>query len=181
MASLTEELLNDKSLLRLVRRNWVNIWSLKSIIDNLANSGNSLKAFQFGKDEESDAKFVKELRLRLTDNYLKQLGINDISNSRLMKELAVLNEGILSGGPVLEVNVPCPEKKCRKVYKKGKKTCPEPIVKNIVKEIYVDRCEGNQIECIINIVYLPKQCGREKCADITAEYCNKILENMESE
>jgi hypothetical protein len=109
------------------------------------------------------------------------LGINNFSNERIIKDLSSINEGLVSGGPVLEVHQKCPEKVCRKVVKVEEKECPGPRVKNVVKEIYVDRCEGNKIECILNIVYLPKVCNMNTCLDITAEYCNGILKSTESE
>lgn len=174
-------MLNDKSLLRLVRRNWVNIWSLKNIINSLANPRRSIKSLQFGKNEANDQDFIKNLRLRLPTKYLELLGINNIANKGLMRELQILNEGIVSGSPRVEIKKPCPPKKCRKVYREGSKTCPEPIIKVMVRQIQVDVCENNEIKCIQNIRYLPKQCGMSNCMSITTEYCNMILNNLESE
>jgi hypothetical protein len=140
-----------------------------------------LKTLQFGKDESNDQNFVKSLRNQLPKKYLELLGINNIANKSLMKELQILNDGIVQGSPRVEIKKPCPPKKCRKVYREGTTTCPEPIVKVMVRQMQVDVCENNEIKCVQNIVYLPKQCGMNKCQDITTEYCNMILTNMESE
>ena len=179
--ALTPELLDDKSLVRLVRRNWIKIWSLKSIIDVLANPNKTLSFFQFGKSPAQDLLFVSQLRSTLPEKYVEILSINDYSNERLIRDLASINDGLVSGGPVLEVHKKCPKKECRKVFKKKDQKCPEPIIKNIVKLITVDVCEGNKIECVTNLEYLPKECNLQTCLDITTEYCNGILRSMESE
>lgn len=164
-----------------MRRNWVSIWSLKNIINSLANPAGRLKTFQFGKDDAADKQFVKNLRVQIPPKYLELLGINNISNSGLMKELTVVNEGVVSGSPRVEIVRPCPKKVCKKVYKKEEKHCPGPRIKKIVKEIYVDICEQNTIKCTQNVVFLPKNCGMEQCNQMTVEYCNSILTNLRSE
>ena len=174
-------MLNEKSLIKLVRRNWVNIWSLKSIVNSLANSNGRYKSQQFGKDKETDLEFIKQLRSKLPEKYLELLGINDISNNGLMSELQTLNEGILSGSPSVEVIQTCPEKVCKKVFITEDVECPGPITKKIVKEVQVDVCEGNKIECVTNITFLPKMCGINECSEITSEYCNRKYTSFQSE
>lgn len=109
------------------------------------------------------------------------LGINNISNSGLIRELTVVNEGVVSGSPRVEIVKPCPKKECKKVYKKEERKCLGPKIKEIFKEIYVDVCENNTIKCTQEVVFLPKNCGMEQCNAMTVEYCNSILANLKSE
>lgn len=154
---------------------------MKSIVNSLANSNGRFKPLQFGKNKESDQKFIKQLRTTLPEKYLELLGINDISNTGLMRELEILNEGILSGSPSIEIIKSCPKKVCTKVFKTEDIECPGPIKKKIVKEVQVDTCEGNKIECVTNITFLPKFCGINQCSEIAKEYCNRIYSSLESE
>ena len=104
--------MDEESLVRLIRRNWVNIFSIKSIINNIANPSGETKTFQFGKDKKKDELFIKTMKSRLLPRTSQKLGILSISNSKLLDEMSVINKGIIEGSPKLEIIEICNDDEC---------------------------------------------------------------------
>lgn len=170
--NLIKDLMEEKSLVRLVRRNWVNIWSIKSIIKNISDTDGKLKTFQFGKSKTSDEIYLKSLRRSYSDEILDKLGINKISNQALMEELKILNKGIVDGSPRVEIIQSCQPKEIQ-----VPKECPPAKIKEIVKEIYVETCEGSETGKS-EIKERPLQCGVDECLNIAKDYCDKKISSM---
>lgn len=155
--------MEEKSLVRLVRRNWVNIWSIKSIIKNISDIRGELQTFQFGKDGAQDEAYIKKIRGALGGDLLDRLGINQISNAALLKELKILNKGIVEGSPRVEII-----QSCESSSDESPKNCPPAKVKEIVKEVYVETCEGNKTGIV-------QQCGIDQCLDVAKDYCDEMM------
>jgi hypothetical protein len=166
--------MEEKSLIRLVRRNWVNIWSIKSIIRNIGDVDGKLETFLFGKDKKKDMIYLKSLRKGLPKDILNKLGINKISNDSLMGELGVLNKGVVEGSPRIEII-----KNCVKNENDNKpRNCPPAKIKEIVKEIYVETCEGKETNNS-EILNQKLKCGVDECLDISKEYCDSKMASMQ--
>jgi hypothetical protein len=120
--------LNEKALVRLVMRNWINIWSIKSLIKSVADPNNQVDKFSFGEDNTKDLAFLAIIRKNMPVETQKMLGLHSISNKNLLTELNVLNTQIISGTPriVIEKEKTCPPcPKTNQTSNSSQNSCPK--------------------------------------------------------
>ena len=118
---------------------------------------------------------MKSLRKGLSSDILDKLGINKIDNDSLMKELEILNKGIVDGSPKIEIIKECEENNEVKIVKSK---CPPAKIKEIVKEIYVETCEGKETNTS-QVMNQKVKCGVDECLDISKEYCDNKIASLE--
>ena len=90
-------------------KNWINIWSIRSIISNVANPKRRKVKFTFGKNAARDLKFLIQMRKGLSEKHLNLLGVNKVSNNSLIVELNTLTQQIIKGTPSITKYLPCPD------------------------------------------------------------------------
>ena len=157
--------MNEKSLIRLVMRNWVSIWSIKSIISNIANPNNQQNIFKFGKNQDDDHSFLLTIRQTLDSTHLDNLGINDISNAKLLSELYKLNLQIINGTPVIKV-----KQNCKKIQVNPQLPCEPKIV---IKET----CTHPQPQPRPQVQHT---CVFEQCRGMCEVYCSNLMQTYNS-
>lgn len=109
-------------------KNWINIWSIRSIISNVANPKRVKVNFDFGKKPDRDLAFLKHMRTKLIEKHLRLLGVNKVSNNSLLAELNILTDQIIKGTPTVTKVQPCQTP--TQPVDQGNKNCPVcPVVK----------------------------------------------------
>ena len=90
-------------------KNWINIWSIRSIISNVVNPKRRKVNFTLGKNADNDLKFLIRMRKGLGERHLNLLGVNKVSNNSLIAELNTLTQQIIKGTPSITKYLPCPD------------------------------------------------------------------------
>lgn len=167
--------MNEKSLLRLIMKNWVNIWSIKSIIDSIANSEGKLETFQFGKEKKTDEIILNQIKSQLPPRISILLGILKISSTDLMKEITILNEGILKGSPKVEIQEVCDDKECVETIATPTEECPPQETIEKVKEEYIEICSTKDLECPPQPPPRVTPCTMDDCIVFAQQKCNVMI------
>ena len=157
-------------MIRLVRRNWINIWAIKGLIKNVADPNNNVNSFTFGQDAQKDLEFIRVIRNNMPIETQRELGLETISNRGLLQELNVLNSRIIAGTPRIEIEKQCP-------------TCPTP---QTVEIPVVDGCPQCpqpppcEPEIITNNVCIEEQisqtCDQNFCKPICESFAAQMIQ-----
>ena len=166
--------MDEESLVRLIRRNWVNIFSIKSIINNIANPSGETKTFQFGKDKKKDELFIKTMKSRLLPRTSQKLGILSISNSKLLDEMSVINKGIIEGSPKLEIIEICNDDECIEEVIVPGEDCPKQEEIEDVSIQYEEVCSTSNLICPPQPPPKVTPCAVDDCILFAQKECNFI-------
>lgn len=156
-------------------KNWVNIWSIKSIINNIANSDGKTETFRFGKDTKSDEQMLDQIKSNLTPRMLIMLGIMKQSRSDLMKEITILNKGIINGSPKVEIIEVCDDKECVETITTPGKECPPQKTLEKVSEEYIEICSTKDLECPPQPPPRETPCTMDDCIVFAKQQCNVMI------
>ena len=166
--------MNEDSLVRLIRRNWVNIFSIKSIINNIANPNGDLKTFQFGKDSKADQLFLQRIRTNLPARFRQQLGILSISDEKLLNEMKIINKGIIDGSPKIEITEICDNTECFDEVVVPGKECPEQEIIEDVSIEYIETCSTSELVCPPQPPPRETPCSVDDCIAFAQKECDLI-------
>lgn len=162
-------------------RNWINIWSIKSLIKTVADPDNKIKNFSFGQDAEKDIAFLKIMRSKMPADAKNLLGLSTISNKNLLRELNVLNSQIISGTPRIEIEKQCP--KCSPPppipvpVVEGCPVCPDiPQCPQCPEVPAPQNCEQKVITTNICTDQPTRMvCDQNSCRNICQNFANQII------
>lgn len=161
-------------------KNWVNIWSIKSIIDNIANPDGKMKTFQFGKEQKTDEMILDQLKSQLSPRILILLGIMKLSKTNLMKEITILNKGIISGSPKVEILEVCDDKECVETITTPGEECPPQKTVEEVSEEYIEICSTKDLECPPQPPPRETPCTMTDCLLFAKQKCNIMINPSKS-
>jgi hypothetical protein len=156
-------------------KNWVNIWSIKSIINNIVNSDGQLKTFQFGKDKTQDKIILRSIKGQLPPRIAQNLGILTISEELLLKEIQFLNQGIIDGSPIFEIIEQCDNSECVDIIDKPGEDCPPQETIEQVTEEYVEICSTDGLVCPAQPPPRQTPCTVNDCISFAKNYCSGMI------
>jgi hypothetical protein len=156
-------------------KNWVNIWSIKSIINNIANPDGDLKTFQFGKDKDKDTLFLQQIKRQLPPRMVQRLGILRITDTVLLKEIQFLNQGIIDGSPIFEIIEQCDDSECVDIIDKPAKDCPPQETIEQISDEYVEICSTDNLVCPAQPPPRETPCTVNDCISFAKNYCSNLI------
>ena len=95
---LIEELQNEKAFLHLIQKNWMGLDSIHALLKNVIQQKKPEYGGYYGDFNMSNDDFLNNLRQRLLDFSLQNLGILNIQNKDLLAEILIIQHQMeLSG------------------------------------------------------------------------------------
>lgn len=95
---VVREILGEKALLHLIQKNWMGLDSIHALVKNVFQQKKPEYGGYFGDFDMSNEEFLLNLRQRLLDATLVDLGIINVSDRDLLKEVFFIQQQIeLSG------------------------------------------------------------------------------------
>lgn len=162
-------------------RNWVNVLSLKNVLNNIVNPEGQIETFRFGKNEAEDQKFFQDLKTSLLPITRQKLGILTISNADLMGEVKAINQGILQGIPRREIIEQCDDSECiEEVDVPGEGCPPQETIENVTEEIQ-EVCSTDQLTCPPQPPPQPTPCTFDDCSAFAKKQCSSLIDTSKKE